>query len=67
MQAVIQLPREIFANENSRKSVFVVQKKGDHADQVSEVLFSNAPDFKNLDAMKSFLGEITKWKQENIK
>lgn len=66
MQAVIQLPREIFANETSRKSVFVIQKKGEHAKQVGEVLFSNAPDFKNVDAMKTFLGEISKWKQENI-
>lgn len=67
MQAVIQLPRAIFKNEASRKSVFVIQKKGEQAKQVNEVLFSNAPDFKDMDAMKSFLGEITKWKKENIK
>ena len=67
MQAVIQLPRAIFANETSRKSVFVLQKKGDQAKQVSEVLFSNAPDFKDMEAMKSFLGEITSWKKDNIK
>ncbi len=67
MQAVIQLPRAIFKNEASRKSVFVIQKKGDSAKQVNEVLFSNAPDFKDMDAMKSFLGEITNWKKDNIK
>lgn len=66
IQGVIQLPREIFANEESRKSVFVVQKKGKNAKQAEEVLFINAPDFKDMDAMKSFLGEITKWKQDNI-
>lgn len=67
IQGIIQLPREIFANEASRKSVFVIQKKGEDARQVEEVLFINAPDFKDMDAMKSFLGEITKWKKENIK
>lgn len=67
MQAVIQLPRAIFKTEESRKSVFVIQKKGDSAKQVNEVLFSNAPDFKDMEAMKSFLGEITNWKKDNIK
>lgn len=65
IQGIIQLPREIFANENSRKSVFVVQKKGTNAKQMGDVLLSNAPDFKDFDAMKSFLGEITQWKKEN--
>jgi len=65
IQAIIQLPREIFANEDSRKSVFVVQKKGAGATQMGDVLLSNAPDFKDFDAMKSFLGEITEWKKEN--
>lgn len=67
IQGVINLPQEIFANEASRKAVFVIQKKGADAKQVKEVLFINAPDFKNADAVKSFLGEITKWKQENIR
>ena len=66
MQGVIQLPREIFANENSRKSVFVVQKKGNGAAQIGEVLMSSAPDFKDFDAMKTFLGEISEWKKSNI-
>ena len=65
IQGIIQLPREIFANEESRKSVFVVQKKGNNAKQMGDVLLSNAPDFKDFEAMKSFLGEITKWKNEN--
>lgn len=65
IQGVINLPQEIFANEASRKAVFVVQKQGADSKQVKEVLFINAPDFKNADAVKSFLGEITKWKQEN--
>lgn len=65
VQGIIQLPREIFANEGSRKAVFVVQKKGANAKQMGDVLLSNAPDFKDFDAMKAFLGEITEWKKEN--
>ena len=65
VQGVIQLPRGIFANEESRKSVFVVQKKGPNAKQMGDVLLSSAPDFKDFEGMKSFLGEITQWKKEN--
>lgn len=65
IQAVIQLPQELFMNEKSRKSVLIIQKKGKNAKQMGEVLLTNAPDFKNMDAMKSFLGEINEWKREN--
>ena len=65
IQAIIQLPREFFKNEDSRKSVFIIQKKGADAKRLGEVLVSNAPDFKNIEAMKTFLGEISKWKKEN--
>lgn len=65
IQGIIQLPQEIFANEESRKSVFVVQKKGNGAAQVGEVLMSNAPDFKDFDAMKLFLNEIKEWKKSD--
>lgn len=66
IQAVIQLPQAIFANEDSRKSVLIIQKKGPTAKQAEEVLLTNAPDFKDMEAMKSFLGEINEWKNENI-
>lgn len=39
---------------------------GEGAKQVSEVLMINAPDFKDYEAMTRFLGEINKWKQENL-
>lgn len=66
IQGIIQLPREIFANEESQKSIFIVQKKGDNAAQMGEVLMVNAPNFKDYEGMKQFLGEINKWKQDNL-
>lgn len=65
IQAIVELPEEIFANEQSRKSVLVIQKKGKKAKQMDEVLLSKAPNFKNFDAMKIFLGEIKEWKKNN--
>lgn len=64
IQGIIQLPKEVFANEESRKSVLIIQKKGEQAKQ-KEVLMVSAPDFKDLEAMKIFLGEITEWKKTN--
>lgn len=65
IQAIVELPQELFANEFSRKSVIVIQKKGKEAQQMDEVLLTKAPDFKNFEAMKLFLGEINEWKQKN--
>ena len=64
IQGVIQLPREIFANEESRKAIFIVQKKGTNAKQMNDVLLSSAPDFKDFEAMKSFLGKIMEFNSE---
>ncbi|MEY8291326.1 class I SAM-dependent methyltransferase [Carnobacteriaceae bacterium 52-44] len=63
IQGIIQLPQEVFVNETSRKSVFIVQKRGKNIEPKEEVLMVNAPDFKDLDAMKLFLGEIKEWKK----
>lgn len=65
IQAIIELPEELFANEASRKSIIVIQKKGEDAQQMDQVLLTKAPDFKSFEAMKSFLGEINEWKQQN--
>lgn len=65
IQGVIQMPRTLFATEESQKSIFIIQKKGNNAKQMDEVLLSNAPDFKDFEAMKSFLGDIAQWKKEN--
>ncbi len=65
IQALIELPKELFANEKSRKTVVVIQKKGADAKQMGDVLLTSAPDFKNFEAMKLFLGEVNEWKKQN--
>lgn len=62
IQAIIELPEELFANEKSRKTVLVIQKKGNQAEQMDEVLLTKVPDFKDFEVMKQFLGEIKEWK-----
>lgn len=65
-QGLIQLPKELFRNEASKKAILLVQKKGMHAKQAKEVLLANAPEFRDAEAMKEFIGEINHWKQAQL-
>lgn len=65
-QGLIQLPKELFRNEQSRKAILVVQKKGEGTKQAKEVLLANAPEFKDAQAMKEFIGEINQWKHAQL-
>ncbi|MCA9766884.1 MAG: class I SAM-dependent methyltransferase [Carnobacterium sp.] len=67
LQGMLHLPKELFKSEESRKSILLVQKKGDKANQAKQVLLAQIPDFKNQTSMQHFMQEVEKWKQENIK
>lgn len=62
-QGMITLPKEIFKTEQSRKSILILQKKGQNTVQAKEVLLATTPDFKNIAAMQEFLKEIDQWKK----
>lgn len=63
LQAVIQLPENLFTSSQAQKSILVLQKQGDQAKQVKEVLMAQAPDFKDPAAVQYFFGQINEWKQ----
>lgn len=63
IQAIIHLPDAWFKSDTSRKNLIVLQKKGHHAKQSKEVLFANAPDFKQPSSVTNFLKEIQEWKE----
>lgn len=64
VQAIIHLPIEWFKNEQSKKSLFIVQKKSEQSKQAQEVLIANAPTLNDKEAFNSFILDIKKWKQE---
>lgn len=64
VQAIIHMPLEWFSSAQSRKSLFIVQKKGDKSKQVSEVLVSNVPSLNDQNGFKEFILDIKKWKYE---
>lgn len=67
LQGMLHLPKELFKSEQSRKSILLVQKKGENAKQAKQVLLAQIPDFKNQTSMHYFMQEVENWKQENIK
>lgn len=56
----LNLPRTIFKDEKSRKSIIVL-KKGHESLQNKDVLIGDIPDFKNEASMKNFLRTIEEW------
>lgn len=66
LQGMLNLPNELFKTKNSRKSILLIQKKGNDAKQAKQVLLAQIPDFKNQKAMLQFMQEVDSWKKENI-
>lgn len=64
VQAIVHMPLEWFSSSQARKSLFIVQKKGDKSKQVSEVLVSTVPSLKDQSAFKDFIVDIKKWKED---
>ena len=65
LQGLLNLPRELFVSEKSRKAILMVQKKGDQAHQASQILLGDFPSLKDKKEFNGFLDEINAWVKEN--
>lgn len=66
LQGIIQLPEEMFLNEASRKSIILLQKKGEGAEQVPQVLLANLATLKDPQKVAEFFKQFEAWKAENL-
>lgn len=66
MQGLIHLNQSMFKNEQSRKSILILQKRSPESKQASEVLLATAPEFNQPDKMREFISEINVWKNEQF-
>jgi len=64
IQALIQLPDELFSNKAHAKSLLIVQKKNETDKPVKEVLLAKVPNMKNMKALELFFAKVQKWKKE---
>ena len=65
LQGIIRLPDELFKNEHSHKSILLLQRKGEHAQQVPEVLLAQLTSLKDPKYMTAFFKQFVAWKEKN--
>ncbi|MFC5542398.1 class I SAM-dependent methyltransferase [Ureibacillus suwonensis] len=66
IQAVIQLPENIFKSKQHEKSLFILQKKSDQLRPPKEVLLAKVPNMSNKQALSLFFEKIRMWKENNL-
>ncbi|GEK34729.1 class I SAM-dependent methyltransferase [Kurthia sibirica] len=67
IQAVIQLPENLFKKQEMAKSLFILQKKYDGGKAVKDVLLAKVPKLDNIQALESFFAQVQIWKLEEKK
>lgn len=66
IQAVIQLPENMFKSKVHEKSIFILRKKSDELRPPKEVLLAKVPNMSNKEAMLLFFEKIKIWKENNL-
>lgn len=65
IQAVVQLPGNLFKNEAHAKSLLVIQKKSPLLKKPKEVLLAKVPTMSNKESMALFFEKVKIWYNEN--
>ena len=66
LQGIIQLPDELFKSEHSRKSILLLQKKGETAEQAEKALLVHLPSLKDPKQVTEFFKKFEDWKSSNL-
>ncbi|CAM3321952.1 class I SAM-dependent methyltransferase [Vagococcus fessus] len=66
LQGVLQLPESLFKNKQSRKSIIIIQNRGDVSKQAKEVLLADVPSLKDGQQVQQFFKEFSTWKNKNL-
>ncbi|WP_099974513.1 MULTISPECIES: class I SAM-dependent methyltransferase [Lactobacillaceae] len=66
LQAVLDLPNNLFTSKEAQKSIVVLQKHGDHSKQTPNVLMGTIPDVNNIKEFEEFRKQIKKWSEETF-
>jgi len=63
VQALLQLPENLFQTKEEGKSIFIIQKKGPDALPVPEILIAQLPNFSDQQKFPQMLSRIESWIQ----
>lgn len=61
---LLQLPDTAFTSKENKKSIFILQKKGEHTKDIKQPLLAVLPSFNNTKAMEDILTQINNWFQK---
>ncbi|MFC7684370.1 class I SAM-dependent methyltransferase [Ureibacillus sp. GCM10028918] len=63
IQAVIQLPENLFATKAHEKSILILQKQSKSLKAPREVLLAKVPNMSNKEALSMFFEKVQMWKE----
>jgi len=61
LQAVLDLPTNLFASKEAQKAIVVLQKHGDKAEQIGNVLMGTIPNTNNPKLFEGFKDQLQDW------
>ncbi|KRN08872.1 adenine-specific DNA methylase [Liquorilactobacillus mali KCTC 3596 = DSM 20444] len=64
-QGILNLPNDLFASQDSAKSLLLLQKRGNGAKQANPVLLGGFPAIKDKEAFAKFLQQVDNWINKN--
>ncbi len=66
LQGLLKLPTSLFQTKGSRKSILILQNKGEQSAQAKEVLLAELPSLKDTQAIRGFFEKFANWKKQNL-
>lgn len=67
IQALLELPKGLFQDENVAKSILVLQKHGGAAQQAKQILLAGIPNPDDHRGIAEFFQNVRDWRKDNIK
>ena len=67
LQAVLDLPSNLFASKEAQKAIVVLQKHGGTAQQSTNVLMGTIPETANVKEFEGFRNQVQDWAKNNFK
>lgn len=63
---LLELPKTVFKDDSHAKSIFILQKKGEHTSACKQPLLVQLPSLSNAQAMEDILGQMNGWFTTNL-
>jgi site-specific DNA-methyltransferase (adenine-specific) len=61
IQGILQLPSQLFQQGSIHKSIFILQRKGNHIKKPKQILMANLPSFTDKDKFSQAIQQINSW------